>query len=380
MSNVSMLDKINHITRPDSTSSGKVHFEVLDGLRGSAAFLVVAFHIIGIPLGFDNSKNLLHHAYLAVDFFFALSGFVIGYAYDDRWSRMTTLQFFKLRLIRLHPLVILGATMGLASYLLDPYGKHLQQTPLVALLLAYLASVLLVPSPTVQNRVGETHTLNSPSWSLTQEYLANIGYALVLRRLRTNALAIIAMLGGAVLLWQAIERGSFDAGWGYSNFWMAPVRLIYPFVTGLWLYRMHDRLPRIRLGFLPLTLVLLAAFMMPVLPTIGSFSCNGLYDALCVLLVFPAIIMAGAHSNAGVGLMGLCKASGRLSYPLYMTHYPFMYIYANWVETTHPAQAAQREVALLLAPFVLFFAWLAVKFFDEPIRAKLRLSGAHKRN
>ena len=373
MSNIATIDRANHIVRPDRTSSGKVHFEVLDGLRGSAAFLVVAFHIIGIPLGFNNSKNLLHHAYLAVDFFFGLSGFVIGYAYDDRWSRMTTLQFFKLRLIRLHPLVILGATMGLASYLLDPYGKHLQQTPLVTVLLAYLASMLLVPSPTVQNRIGETHTLNSPSWSLTQEYLANIGYALILRRLRTNALAIIAVLGGAVLLWQALERGSLDAGWGSSNFWMAPVRLTYPFVTGLLLYRVHDRLPRIRLGFLPLTLVLLAAFMMPVLPAAGSFSRNGLYDALCVLLVFPAILMAGAHSDAGLGLMGLCKASGRLSYPLYMTHYPFMYIYANWVETTHPAQAAQREVALLLTPFVLFFAWLAVKFFDEPVRAKLRL-------
>jgi peptidoglycan/LPS O-acetylase OafA/YrhL len=46
-------------------------------LRGSAAFLVVAFHIIGIPLGFNNSKNLLHHGYPAVDFFFGLSGFVI---------------------------------------------------------------------------------------------------------------------------------------------------------------------------------------------------------------------------------------------------------------------------------------------------------------
>jgi peptidoglycan/LPS O-acetylase OafA/YrhL len=70
LSNVSTLDKTNHIARPARTSSGKVHFEVLDGLRGSDAFLVVAFHIIGIPLGFDNSKNLLHHAYLAVDFFF----------------------------------------------------------------------------------------------------------------------------------------------------------------------------------------------------------------------------------------------------------------------------------------------------------------------
>jgi peptidoglycan/LPS O-acetylase OafA/YrhL len=70
--------------------------------------------------------------------------------------------------------------------------------------------------------------------------------------------------------------------------------------------------------------------------------------------------------------MAICKASGRLSYPLYMTHYPFMYVYANWLETKHPTQEQQVYVALLLAPFVILFAWVAVKFFDEPIRTKLR--------
>ena len=372
MNDVLVLRETQSKVSSDRTGGGKEHFEVLDGMRGSAAFLVVAFHIIGIPLGFNNSKNLLHHAYLAVDFFFGLSGFVIGYAYDDRWSHMTTLQFLKLRLIRLHPLVVLGATMGLASYLLDPYGKHLQQTSLVTLLLAYLASVLLVPSPAVPNRVGETHTLNSPSWSLTQEYLANIAYALVLRRLRTRVLGIIAVLSGLILLWEALQRGSLDAGWGYRNFWMAPIRLTFPFMTGLLLYRVHDRLPRLKVGFLPLSIALLTAFMMPVFPKLGSFSWNGLFDAFCVLLGFPFILIAGAHSYAGTGLMGFCKISGRLSYPLYMTHYPFMYIYANWVETTHPAREQQIQVALLLAPFVIFFAWIAVKFFDEPIRARLR--------
>jgi peptidoglycan/LPS O-acetylase OafA/YrhL len=248
----------------------------------------------------------------------------------------------------------------------------------VTLLLAYLASLLLIPSPSVQNRVGETYTLNSPSWSLTQEYLANVGYALVLRRLRTRTLAIIAVLSGSVLLWEAIQRGSLDAGWGYRNFWMAPIRLAFPFVAGLWLDRVYDRLPHINVGFLPLTAVLLAAFMIPVLPKLGSFSCNGFYDALCVLVVFPVILIAGANSRADNELMRICKFSGRLSYPLYMTHYPFMYVYANWVETKHPAQGQQIYVALLLAPFVIFFAWIAVKFFDEPIRIKLRRYGFEK--
>ncbi len=68
MNDASVLNGTEDAVVPDRTSGGKAHFEVLDGLRGSAAFLVVAFHITGIPLGFNNSKNLLHHAYLAVDF------------------------------------------------------------------------------------------------------------------------------------------------------------------------------------------------------------------------------------------------------------------------------------------------------------------------
>src|ERR1700679_3157129 len=74
----------------DRTSSGKEHFEVLDGLRGSAAFLIVIFHLFNYSFGFQGPWALIKHAYLAVDFFFALSGFVVAYAYDDRWTRMTT--------------------------------------------------------------------------------------------------------------------------------------------------------------------------------------------------------------------------------------------------------------------------------------------------
>jgi peptidoglycan/LPS O-acetylase OafA/YrhL len=113
----------------DRTSSGKEHFEVLDGLRGSAAFLIVIFHLFNYSFGFQGPWALIKHAYLAVDFFFALSGFVVAYAYDDRWTRMTTLQFFRIRLIRLHPLVLIGATLGLLGYLLDPFSKDDEPRP-----------------------------------------------------------------------------------------------------------------------------------------------------------------------------------------------------------------------------------------------------------
>ena len=79
--------------------SSKPRFEILDGLRGVAAMIVVAFHLFETYSPGSN-EQILNHGYLAVDFFFVLSGFVIGYAYDDRWKSMTTWDFFKRRLIR----------------------------------------------------------------------------------------------------------------------------------------------------------------------------------------------------------------------------------------------------------------------------------------
>ena len=106
------LSTVRQAENPARTSTGKEHFEVLDGLRGSAAILIVIFHVFNYSFGWDTPLSLMHHAYLAVDFFFGLSGFVVAYAYDDRWTRMSTFQFFRIRLIRLHPLVLIGATLG----------------------------------------------------------------------------------------------------------------------------------------------------------------------------------------------------------------------------------------------------------------------------
>src|SRR6201991_3187241 len=147
MDQTSAVDQTDSSARPDRTNTGKEHFEVLDGLRGSAAILIVIFHVFNYSFGWETPLSLMHHAYLAVGFFFGLSGFVVAYAYDARWTRMSTSQFFRIRLIRLHPLVLIGATLGLLGYLLDPFGESTNHTSSPMLLLAYVTSLLLFPSP-----------------------------------------------------------------------------------------------------------------------------------------------------------------------------------------------------------------------------------------
>jgi len=369
--NASLTGKDKATISVDRTSSGKEHFEVLDGLRGSAAFLIVIFHLFNYSFRFQGPWALVKHAYLAVDFFFALSGFVVAYAYDDRWEKMTTLQFFRIRLIRLHPLVLMGATLGLLFYLFDPFGKAMNQTPALTLFLTYVLSLLLLPSLPTGGRQNETQALNGPAWSLMQEYLGNIAYALVLRRLRTWALALVLVLAGAGLFWVANDKGSLDGGWGYTEIWMAPLRLTASFVMGLWLYRIHDRVRLPKIGLFLLSVVLVICFQMPVFSKVGGFSLNGLYDAACVLFLFPLIILCGAHSDAGLGMINLCKLIGRLSYPLYISHIGFVYVLANYSSTHRPSAGFIVGWILVLLPIVTINAWLWLKFYDEPIRAWL---------
>jgi peptidoglycan/LPS O-acetylase OafA/YrhL len=88
-----------------------------------------------------------------------------------------------------------------------------------------------------------------------------------------------------------------------------------------------------------------------------------------VLLLFPLIILAGAHSEAATGMMRLCKFSGKLSFPLYITHIPFVYDISNFAHTRHPSQTVLLSWIFLIPPF----AMLALKCWDEPVRTGLTL-------
>lgn len=153
----------------------KPHYNILDGLRGVAALTVVCFHLFE-AYATSHLDQKINHGYLAVDFFFILSGFVVGYAYDDRWKTMRIADFLKRRFIRLHPMVIIGALIGAVMFYFQGCSVwDVSQVPVVALIIATLMNVLLIPAtPGMEIRgVGEMYPLNGPSWSLFFEYIGN---------------------------------------------------------------------------------------------------------------------------------------------------------------------------------------------------------------
>jgi len=359
------------IVHPDATATGKPHYEVLDGLRGTAAVVVVLFHIMGMPIAWSDDGQYLHHAAMAVDFFFGLSGFVIAYAYDARWGRMSVGQFLTARLIRLHPLVVLGAVLGAISFLVDPFAANQHAIPIGVVLRDLALACLLLPYPVLPNRWTDTHSLNSPAWSLLQEYIGNLAYAFVLRRLGTRALGAVMGLTAAVLLWLLWRRNSIDMGSDWTSWWGAPARMAFSFTMGLWLYRVRERAPKLRLGWVVLSVILVIAFAMPLVPQSVPHG-NGLYEAFALMLLFPAVILCGAHSQIGPVELALCKFAGRISYPLYMLHYPFLLIYMNFALFRKPPAATVFAAGAGSFMVVMVASWLAFKLYDEPIRASLK--------
>ncbi len=343
----------------------KPHYPILDGLRGTAAILVIIFHLIEAHFH-DFAIHPIHHGYLAVDFFFLLSGFVVGYAYDDRWETMSVWEFFRIRLVRLHPLVILGAIIGAIFFILDPYTNGFVHVGIFKLMGVMLLSFTLLPSPDIRGW-GETHSLDGPAWSLFQEYIANLIYGLFGRKLSLYILAGIVAISAITLTYFATGRPENDiaTGWGYDSFWIGFNRMMLPFFAGLLLFR-TGKLIRIPMAYSVCSLALILLFMLP------KTQFNGFYEVACILIAFPIIVAAGAGGQIEGRWAKLCKFSGDISYPLYITHYPFIYIYTAWVEVKKPSGEEAIPIACGLFVFLIALAYAALKLYDEPIRAWLK--------
>jgi peptidoglycan/LPS O-acetylase OafA/YrhL len=360
-------------------SSTKPHYAILDGLRGVAALTVVAFHLCEAHAT-SHLDQLINHGYLAVDFLFLLSGFLIGYAYDDRWHRMTIAGFFKTRLIRLQPLVVLGMVIGAVFFYFQasPLWPAISQVPVWKMLLVMFIGFTLLPVPFSMDIRGwqEMHPLDGPGWSLFFEYIANILYAIGVRKLSNVALAVLVFVAGCALVHLAVTSltGDVIGGWSLKpeQLRVGFTRMAYPFFAGLLLCRIAT-LPRVKHAFLWCSLLLVFILAFPRVGGADHLWQNGLYDSLSIIFLFPVVVLLGAGGQvSGIGSTRFCKFLGDISYPIYITHYPIIYTYTAWVSTGyHPLKQAW-PVALATFVGIVVLAYACLKFYDEPVRRWLK--------
>ncbi|AMD85699.1 Peptidoglycan/LPS O-acetylase OafA/YrhL, contains acyltransferase and SGNH-hydrolase domains [Capnocytophaga haemolytica] len=357
-----------------NTIESKPHYVVLDALRGVAAFMVLFFHIFE-SFATSPLDQVINHGYLAVDFFFMLSGFVIAYAYDDRWDRLSVKDFCKRRLIRLQPMVVIGALIGaLLFYTQGCQMWDVSQVSIGVLLVAMLLNMLMIPvTSSVEIRgIGEMYPLNGPTWSLFFEYIGNILYALVLRRMGTRVLAIWTVLMAVGLCCFAVGSpwGYLSVGWAMdsTNMLGGSLRLLFAFSCGLLLSRLY-RYRGVKHGFLWAALLIVLVTAAPRIGDKDTLWMNGLYDSLVIILVFPCVVLLGASASVkGKAMARVAKFLGDISYPLYMVHYPFIYLYYAWVKNNELTFWMSIHGAIGVVVGSVLLAYLCLKWYDIPVR------------
>ena len=377
-------------------------YDILDGLRGVAAVMVLLYHV------FNDAKSFFvwpapvyefYHGFLGVDFFFILSGFVMGYAYDESLTSLTPIPspgrgetpeergtltfwgFVKRRLIRLHPMVVMGVILGAIAFIIQGcVNWQGNAVPVETLMWATLLALFLIPAPSGMDVRGNTEAfpLNGPHWSLFFEYIGSLLYGLLLHRLPTKwlrvwvACAIISLAAYALML----EDGGVAYGWSSEpmNLLGGALRMLYAYPMGLLMARMfRKRKPEPLHGpvflFCSLALVVLLG-----LPLFGGKESETIYQMVCLFSFFPGLIWIGARGSVEGWRQQAVSFLGRLSYPLYAVHFPLVYLYITWVrQDAIPYQGYDQPwlAAIITIAASLLIATLCLLFYDEPLRKRL---------
>ncbi|QJU57035.1 acyltransferase [Sphingomonas sp. AP4-R1] len=327
-------------------------FHILDLLRAVAALAVVGHHLGGIL------DRWLPASPLAVDLFFVLSGFVISHAYDGRLrsGRLSASAFFRLRIIRLYPLYILGTLLMLALVVAKRLSGHGALFPIEAAVSSLAFAALFLPTPNaVSVAPGVVFPLNNPAWSLFWELAANLAYALLIRRLSRAALAALVGVGALLLLSSSVHYGGLNIGGLYATFPGGMGRVVFGFFCGVGIEHLHrrGRLPGFSLpaGLSAIILLLVFAFRPAGDPA--------LYDAGAVLIAFP-LLVALSLGDPPRWMEPICSKLGVASYAIYALQTPFLDHFA-FVE--HGLAFELGFLAVLTA-----IALVADAVYDRPVR------------
>jgi peptidoglycan/LPS O-acetylase OafA/YrhL len=316
-------------------------FALLDGLRGLAAIAVVFYHV---------DHKYMPGGHLAVDFFFALSGFVIGLNYHARLQtgELGFFRFTALRLARLYPMLLVGGL--LAMWLLNA-------GPRILLLVPETWHLALFPG-------------NPPFWSLLAELLVNLLFAALLVRLRWRWIAAVCLIAAAALVWAVVTdpltltRGVGRLGAFWPQVTGGALRALFGFTAGLLLFAAWQRRSSPRRVHWPALLIPLA--LMALLAV--DLDQRRWWDLACVLVLLPALTWAAIRWE--VPLHRPARILGDLSYPLYCIHVPVLFV-------TDKHGGPELLVAAALIPA----AWILDRLYDRPMRKLLakRISGTISR-
>lgn len=343
----------------------KRQFNTLHGFRGIAAIMVVLYHFLGMEIGYENWAY--GHGYLAVDFFFLLSGFVLSESYEQRLrGTWTAKNFIVVRIIRLYPMYIIGCVGGLAYYL--TVGKHtidFRNSGTGLGFAAFTSQALMLPSPPPLSI--QLFALNPPAWSLFFELSINVAFALWLRVCGGLSPAWICLASG--LLWLGVVATGHDMLGGnlWHNALLGVPRCGFSFFLGVAVrHRYHAGLHKVSVNPLLLGLLLIVLLSVPV-----GFSFTQWYDAAFIAVLAPALVYLAIQNEPGTRVTGTFAFLGTISYPLYAVHYPILWSVISLCKQHAVGAGGMLAVECMTMALLLGLAWKMEKLYDIPVRRVL---------
>lgn len=340
-------------------------FVALDGLRGLAAITVLILHL-AMPVG---DGRLFPSAYLAVDLFFMLSGFVLAHAYQERLGAGFSFgEFARARVIRLYPLYLVGLVIG-ASLIAALMTRDRIALDFSDALLGFALNGAMLPAPESSSTNGiNPFPFNGPAWSLSWEMAANLVFAAMVLRFGARALYVTAIVGAAALLAALGHFDGLNAGAEYYTFWGGGARVTFSFFVGALLYRWRKLWKAPKVPLWVLALVLIAIFT----PDLYGRE-RQVFDFFAVTIAFPLTILIGAAS-VPVGLTAtIASVAGSASYPLYIIHCPLI-LWNDFVKHGTAWDFYTQRSWLeggVLAGAIIALAIALDRYYDRPVRAAL---------
>jgi peptidoglycan/LPS O-acetylase OafA/YrhL len=341
-------------------------FHTLDALRGIAAIGVVVFH-----MGRVFAPITAPGGYLAVDLFFMMSGVVLSHAYEARFrAGMGTLDFMRARLIRLYPLYLLGTLFGIGVTLASLLGRNIQNWDLSSLVQAALLALFFLPNFSARP-VNQLFPLNIPCWSLFLEILVNLLFVVLWPLLTSRRLIAVSLLTGAGVCLAIAHQGSIDQGSIASSLSVGLARTVFGFSVGVLIARHIRHAHRAQSNLKVLAIVAVVVVAITGWPK-GDW--RAIWDALCVLVVFPLMVYCGTLIDPGPRLRSIATFLGVTSYAIYVLHSPLSSV-LNSATRVFGGGAAAGAVTSYLGAAVLAVlltgCWLVDRYFDMPIRRQL---------
>ena len=331
------------------TTSPRAMFLGLDAMRGVAAVSVMLYHFSP----FLSADIILPGAYLAVDLFFVLSGFVICHAYHAKLQAgMGVSRFCAVRLIRLYPLYIAATTLGLLYIVARTALLHQAWAGSVPTLQTLVLSILFLPNPSDHVGLTGLFPFDLAAWSLFFELAVNLAYAVSVGWLTTRRLVFIAGMTRRTLL-----------GGGF--------RVVFSFTAGVLIYRFRLASPAARIK-VPFALEGLLLFLIAIFLVHPTGLWAGPFDLLCIVVAFPVAILVGSRIEPAL-TPRFSALLGYLSYPVYVLHTPIALIVAGiWkVSAASDPTAAMPLSGGMMVVAVLLGSYCLTRWYDVPLRAWL---------